>query len=228
MAKDGPFASSEDTRRRLMEAGERLFGERGIYGVTLKEINAAAGQRNESALHYHFGSRAGLVSAILKNRVAMIDDRRLEALEQLERRGGIYSVREVLIATLTPLFEAAAETSGVFHIRFAAQALAEPSGELLDLVFAQAPPGHERAAELLHHATGLDREVVNMRVRFMIESAFLSLASATHRIDPDRDPESWSRFVANIIDAEAGMLEAPITETSLSRPLYMASGHARA
>ncbi len=33
-----------------MEAAERLFGERGLHAVTLKEINAAAGQRNESAL----------------------------------------------------------------------------------------------------------------------------------------------------------------------------------
>ncbi|PKQ02591.1 MAG: TetR family transcriptional regulator, partial [Alphaproteobacteria bacterium HGW-Alphaproteobacteria-11] len=36
-----------DTRARLMVAAERLFGERGLHGVTLKEINAAAGQRNE-------------------------------------------------------------------------------------------------------------------------------------------------------------------------------------
>ncbi len=39
-----------DTRARLMEAAERLFGERGLHAVTLKETNAAAGQRNESAL----------------------------------------------------------------------------------------------------------------------------------------------------------------------------------
>ncbi|MBO6636066.1 helix-turn-helix domain-containing protein [Parvibaculum sp.] len=39
-----------DTRARLMEAAERLFGEHGLHAVTLKEINAAAGQRNEPAL----------------------------------------------------------------------------------------------------------------------------------------------------------------------------------
>ena len=72
-----------DTRRRLMLAAEQLFGERGLHAVTLKEINAAAGQRNESALHYHFGSKQRLVQAIFADRASAIDRVRVTRVEAL-------------------------------------------------------------------------------------------------------------------------------------------------
>src|SRR5687767_10346794 len=53
-----------ETRERLVEVAEQLFGDRGVGVVSLREINTAAGQRNTAALHYHFKSRAGLLAAI--------------------------------------------------------------------------------------------------------------------------------------------------------------------
>ena len=55
----------ETTRRQLVSAAETLFAERGIEGVSLREINAAAGMRNATALQYHFHDRYGLVKAVL-------------------------------------------------------------------------------------------------------------------------------------------------------------------
>jgi len=43
-----------------MDAAERLFAERGIDAVSLRTINAEAGY-SVAALHYHFGTRDGLV-----------------------------------------------------------------------------------------------------------------------------------------------------------------------
>ena len=53
------------TKERLLREAERLFARRGLYQVTVREIAEAAGQRNVSALNYHFGSREGLLDAIL-------------------------------------------------------------------------------------------------------------------------------------------------------------------
>ena len=50
-----------DTREKFLLTAERLFGERGINGVSLREISRAVGQRNPSALQYHFGSRDALL-----------------------------------------------------------------------------------------------------------------------------------------------------------------------
>ena len=56
------------TQAVLISTAERLFAERGLEAVSLSEINRDAGQRNKSALHYHFGSRDGLLKALLEKR----------------------------------------------------------------------------------------------------------------------------------------------------------------
>ncbi len=56
---------STATKERLLREAERLFARRGLYQVTVREITEAAEQRNVSALSYHFGSREGLLDAIL-------------------------------------------------------------------------------------------------------------------------------------------------------------------
>ena len=51
-------------REAMIRAAERLFSERGIEAVSLREVGAVAGQRNNSAAQYHFGTREGLVDAV--------------------------------------------------------------------------------------------------------------------------------------------------------------------
>jgi AcrR family transcriptional regulator len=55
-----------DTRLRLVEAAEHLFARRGLHQATTREILSVAGQRNVSALTYHFGTREQLLWAILE------------------------------------------------------------------------------------------------------------------------------------------------------------------
>ena len=52
-----PHATGEATRELLMVAAERLFAMNGVEGVTLREIQTAAGQANASVITYHFGRR---------------------------------------------------------------------------------------------------------------------------------------------------------------------------
>src|SRR5437870_340900 len=56
------------TRARLVDAAERLFLEADPSSVSVRMINAAAGL-NPGAVHYHFGSKDGLVLALLKDRL---------------------------------------------------------------------------------------------------------------------------------------------------------------
>src|SRR5262245_22442952 len=64
---------ARDGRTKLLDTAERLFAERGITGVSLREITEAAGQRNASVVQYHFGSRAGLVAAVLDRHMEPVD-----------------------------------------------------------------------------------------------------------------------------------------------------------
>lgn len=66
-----------------METAERLFAERGIEAVTVREIQEAAGQSNASVVAYHFGSKTGLVHALIGWRNAGLDGRRTAQLEEM-------------------------------------------------------------------------------------------------------------------------------------------------
>ncbi|GAA3166374.1 hypothetical protein GCM10010466_66430 [Planomonospora alba] len=92
----------EATVRQLVAAAERLFAERGIEGVSLREINTAAGQRNSTALQYHFGDRAGLLAAVLAKHQPEIEARRHQLLDEYEARGALpeSEARRALAAAL--------------------------------------------------------------------------------------------------------------------------------
>ncbi|MGB0922135.1 MAG: TetR/AcrR family transcriptional regulator [Alphaproteobacteria bacterium] len=52
------------TKEALLEAASTLFAERGVEKTTIRDINQRAGQKNNSALQYHFGSKDGLIEAL--------------------------------------------------------------------------------------------------------------------------------------------------------------------
>jgi AcrR family transcriptional regulator len=58
-----------DARTRLYESALQLMGRNGIGATSTREILAAAGVRNPSAISYHFGSKAGLVEALAQELV---------------------------------------------------------------------------------------------------------------------------------------------------------------
>ncbi|SDF00182.1 TetR/AcrR family transcriptional regulator [Sporomusa acidovorans] len=62
----------KDTREKLMETGERLFSEKGLSGVSIRELAREAGA-NSALISYHFGSKEGLYSAILEKQFSPIN-----------------------------------------------------------------------------------------------------------------------------------------------------------
>lgn len=55
--------------KKLMEVGTQLFAERGVNGVSIRELSMAAGT-SISMISYHFGSKEGLYSAVLQQQFA--------------------------------------------------------------------------------------------------------------------------------------------------------------
>jgi AcrR family transcriptional regulator len=95
------------TRGRLLDSAEALFLEQGYDDVSVRMINAKAGL-NPGAVHYHFGSKRGLVVALLEDRLLRDWEsgggRRFEALEAQPT----VSVREVVELSVDPLLALAA------------------------------------------------------------------------------------------------------------------------
>nr|WP_308301378.1 SDR family NAD(P)-dependent oxidoreductase [Frankia sp. Mgl5] len=64
------------TKEQIVRAAERLFAAHGLDGISLRQIGAAAGNGNNSAVQYHFGSRDQLVQAIFEYRLPWLHERR--------------------------------------------------------------------------------------------------------------------------------------------------------
>ena len=69
------------TREKLIDEAARAFAKHGVYGASLIDITRRAGQRNRGALHYHFGSRTGVLCAVLERHVDFLARREGELLE---------------------------------------------------------------------------------------------------------------------------------------------------
>jgi AcrR family transcriptional regulator len=94
--------SGESARTKLIGAAERLFAARGVDGVTLADINVAAGQRNNSAVQYHFGDKQGLLEAILDKHQAVVDQERTRLLDEVEAAGSP-AVEDLAAVLVLPL-----------------------------------------------------------------------------------------------------------------------------
>ncbi len=79
-SRRGRYSSGQETRLLLVETAERLFAMRGYHPVTLADVRAAAGQNNASVVRYYFGSKEGLLTAILDHRLPRISAYRGELI----------------------------------------------------------------------------------------------------------------------------------------------------
>jgi AcrR family transcriptional regulator len=72
-SQDGRHARGRATRELILIAAERLFAERGIAAVSLRDVGAAAGQKNNAAVQYHFGDKENLVREVAVYRLKFTD-----------------------------------------------------------------------------------------------------------------------------------------------------------
>ena len=78
-------ADSRDTVDDLLNVAEQLFARHGVEQVALTKIVGSSRQKNRSALHYHFGSREGVLKAVLDRRLKHINALRLATLDRPTR-----------------------------------------------------------------------------------------------------------------------------------------------
>ena len=95
------------TKTKIIETAERLFAEKGINNVSTREIAREAGQKNHSALHYHFGDKESLLDALLDYRLIPLDIRRKILLDEAVLKSKSLNLRELITVLITPLAERA-------------------------------------------------------------------------------------------------------------------------
>jgi AcrR family transcriptional regulator len=116
-------ADPRGARERLLDTAERLLGEYGIEGVSLRQIAAEAGQGNNSVIQYHFGDKTGLLREIILRRIAGFEARRRHLLEAAAREGRLSDIRALLEIRFLPIAELVDSAGRHVYARFIMQFL---------------------------------------------------------------------------------------------------------
>lgn len=118
-------SNSLDPREALLEVAEKLFAEHGPDGASLRDIARAAGQRNNSAVHYHFGGRDGLVAEVFHRRMTPINGVRSVRLAEADAVGESGELGRLVEILLLPLAEhVRAGGSGSTYAQFMVRTMA--------------------------------------------------------------------------------------------------------
>lgn len=193
------------TALRLLTTAERLFAEESIDGVSNRRISTEAGQRNNSALQYHFQSREILLEAILEFRQSPLNQQRLALLGDLQRRGLQGDVRALVEAMVLPYVELlAGPPEASYYMSLVSQLYSQ---QRLDVLF---PAGRERTrslfqvTELLRKALGaMGVDELDQRLGLLGLSLNHSVALWGHqrRAEPTAWPEARVRRQAGVLVA---------------------------
>jgi AcrR family transcriptional regulator len=93
-----------EPKRRLLDAAEQLFADKGFDVVSVRDVTQLA-KANVAAVNYHFGSRDGLIALVVTRYMMPVNEERLARLETLEKKwsGKAIPLEEIIEAFVRPL-----------------------------------------------------------------------------------------------------------------------------
>lgn len=199
--------SGAETRRKILDAAEQLFADKGLDATTFGEINKLSGQRNNSATQYHFGDKVALLEAITERHLAQIGARRAELVAKLPPDA---TIRDFVEALVRPVAMCLEDESGVRYLSIQASLLSHPDRDQLPDTLSKP----WLRSSVVPVAEGIsDRMTVdelpdsNIRRRLISNLLFHALADEARST---KTPEEMEWFVETLIDIIVSIVEAPI------------------
>ncbi|RSM36325.1 TetR family transcriptional regulator [Amycolatopsis balhimycina DSM 5908] len=204
---------AQATRERILTVAERLYAEHGVLAVSNRQISEAAGQGNNTAVGYHFGTRADLVRAIVRKHTGPIEGLRRRRLDGF---GADARLRDWLSCLVYPTTEHLAELGRPsWFARFAAQVMTEPSLRAVIVEETLTSPSLARTLEGLYRCLpGLPADVRAERDDITRLLLMHTMAERERAIaDGAGTPgPGWRGTATRLTDALAGLWLAPITK----------------
>jgi len=198
----------ESTKQQLISAAERLFAARGLEGVSLREINSAAGQRNSTALQYHFGDRRGLLRAVMHKHTPAVDAARHALLDGYESSDRT-DLRVLAEALVRPSAAKLADADGGReYLQINAQVLNRPEFRFDERATANTRDSIHRWRQLVGP---LLPDVAVRRLHHRFTAIRVSSTELARRASgtPRRDDQL---FTSHLVDLVAALLAAPVSE----------------
>ncbi len=192
---------------RMIDEAERLAAERGLAALTVQAVQEAAGQRNKSAVQYHFGGRQGLVNALVAARMAPANERRTAMLLAL---GEDPTTRALVEAMVVPLVESVLARRPSYWARFLVQAIGDPATGLTAVAAVDDQALQSARTRLEAHLHHLAPAVRTLRVQSIIGYACVVLAAFEVGALPAE--LTGDALTTEIVDACCGLVDAPTSQ----------------
>lgn len=193
------------TTDRLIRAAEALFARHGIDGVSLREINRAAGAKNASALQYHFRDRDGLLRALVAKHRRDVEARRHAMLDAYEAEG-CDDLRALAAALVRPMAaKLADDNGGPEYLQILADLINRPRA--VDPAELDDPRSSVNRWRALVGRL-LDEDVTRLHRRFVSIRFAAVECGRRARSGPLADDRL---FTSDLIDLVTGVLSAPLS-----------------
>ncbi|MBE1593500.1 TetR/AcrR family transcriptional regulator [Nonomuraea angiospora] len=200
------------TRERILAAAEQLFAEHGVLAVSNRQVSEAAGQGNNAAVGYHFGTKTHLVRAIARKHAEPIERIRERMVAEL---GDSADVRDWVACMVRPVTEHLADLgSPTWYARFVAQVMTDPA------LRAIMDDETRSSASLRHTVEGFNRCLPELPAEVRAERGDMARQLIVHTC-ADRERAlaegaptpraTWHDAATGLIDALVGMWLAPVT-----------------
>ncbi|CAN5155154.1 hypothetical protein BH09PSE3_BH09PSE3_18030 [soil metagenome] len=194
----------------IKQVALRLFADRGVDGVTVREIAAAAQQKNHGAVGYYFGSKEALVRALVMDGALALDHHRNSELDRLEALGGPHTIRQIVDILIFPVISLNDE----YYVQFIVILAMTHRDLMMDAIDASWNRAYGRCLTHLRRLMP-DLPVSLQNQRFVFMGAYLSsVLSARQRAlaDRSRNHHMWEaeHCLEHFAQSLVALLEAPL------------------
>lgn len=182
--RDVPAAESRpaarrpaDTRLALLRTAERLFAERGVDAVSMREIAAAAGQANHSAALYHFEGKRELLNSLLERHSDPIQEAWLVALDRMiaEGRESLSELVGLMVRDVVGKLDD--PDGGTEYLLVVADLVSSRSFSIVSMPAVSAPGILELWARMVHHSGPIPPEFLQLRMMRVASVLYCSIAN---------------------------------------------------
>lgn len=215
------------TQEAILAAAERLFAEHGVFAVSNRQVSEAAGQGNNAAVGYHFGTKTDLVRAIEHKHRVPVERLREQMVTQLSRRAQPADLRDWVACLVRPLTEhLAALGNPTWYARFAAQVMTDPAYYNIVVKDALTSPSLVQVIDGINRCLPQLPADVHAERNLMARNLLVHTCADRERAMASGDGSgssasltgaavpcpSWQAAASGLIDAIVGLWLAPVTE----------------
>ncbi len=208
--------SQADTKTRILDAAEKLFARDGFHITSLRGLTEQANV-NLAAVNYHFGSKEGLLQAVIARRLLPLNNIRQKKIEtvlaEAESAGAAPAAIDLLRAFIEPTLDFRNSGPGANDfIALIGRSLSEPDETVRNYFIQQVLPVFKLLFDGLHQALPeLSASQLMMRLQFTMGAmshVMCSSSRPTQLIPGFPPPLSDQQLVDELISFVCTGLEA--------------------